>query len=1479
MPKYRKPNEEEIALLSQVAGVTADSYIVDDETGQAMPADTLPGNAFTAGAAGVGRGARDLVAGAVSFPGRIADAVREGPWPGSEDRRPGPPMPEFLKRFVGERVVPENPDWKPLADEDRSIFTKAGEGIREIGQEGILAPDPAASVLPKRAMAEKVGQAIGSILPLVIPQLAAMRAGAAPAAIGALNTGSIAGATMAAGDDVATRALAQQEAEGKEPDRMDAVNRGLEYAPAAFLANKLMGALGPLSETGIPTRLAELITKTGAAKALGFGARETLKGGIGEGVDTAMQQQLAGAPVDVAEIGESALLGGLGQGAVATGAAVTSGAKAKPAEVGPTAEELAAGGQAEQAKAAEVQAEGDKARQLRNAARLDSQRRGTPYQPLNPSPVDEVFADIQKKRIPVDEEILNKLEDTYANNPANVPKLQEVARVLTDELMLSRPDKLVPETERVAKVQEELGKIDAQLDAVQKRVDSITDGIEKRAEKMTKSPPSKAAGAEWLAFARERAETERGELKILADQMRALLDQRKLLTQNAAPTVEGGPQPIGEPMQNQVLTAEQAEAQKASRLLTAPEAQAQNLEALRKQGETQSQAEAAKLAGAEDPVTKALQGYAEGEQGLPFSGEGNETATYGTLVPPSLVESFTKVVKDNGLKLLDPVRMVHAVTQAESDRMVQKGPVGTHVVSKFDPLYIDREKITNRKRGEWKALYEKHKVVLDTPEFQKWRNEAHTKQQRDLTKLPPHMHEAANALDAYLKSFHAEQKAEGIKTIERRNDGRHIYRDPIDVEGYGVFDIDNDVYRAMEEGGDKWAKYRQDWLDHWVQQKGSLDGAEEALNSFRGSFAKTRLTGGEPLFSAIRNQIGTSLPESWRSKNIHDSMLNYIDNWAMDVSWARNVQKDPIMRRAFGITRDPAGNDTTVADANYKPTKEQWDQILTRARKADAGWLKTFKPGDAMDMPILADSEFGRKFRANYTQTPLSQSAGGRIAEAANQVASSIMMMHTSKLRNIMQSGITVLDYAMSPDIVPVMSALIDTIVDPKAAIARTEKAGAMSMDVMRQEAASAVQTGLYKGLRTFREWTGLNAMDKYAKAIAYNVARAAIEHQAKTQGRNAPLLREFGQIDAPANTPMSELIDQAAAVVANHVDPQYDIRSVPATMIPQDRGFVGNMMRLMTWSVARFNHWYNDAYIPAVTGGDKTRLFKSIFVGAIGAVATQELLAWLQSKMPRDLSFNEWLNLDNKKQQDEFAPMLFGYLQAQGNMGVLGDIAYATARKATGKSVNQDYSRPMIPAFLVGSDLYNTVTDFGSYVMQERGGVENTDITDWMMLGVELAKTAQTLRAVVGRGDSWLPERLQEDAKTAEDRRERRVFEETTGRSALTGEKRDPMSIEGQAAALKPNKFSLQKEFNVREGADFEKLGPSLARRALQGWSPKTQASEMNDLYYEDIARRRGSSVAAKYRARNEQKESDRPYKRQVARELGQIAAEARRD
>jgi len=1071
------------------------------------------------------------------------------------------------------------------------------------------------------------------------------------------------------------------------------------------------------------------------------------------------------------------------------------------------------------------------------------------------------------------------LEDTYANNPANVPKLQEVARVLTDELMLTRPDKLVPETERVAKVQEELGKIDDQLDAVQKRVDAITDGIEKRAEKMSKSPPSKVAGAEWLAFARERAETEQGELKILADQMRALLDQRKLLTQNAAPTIEGGPQPIAEQPQNKVLTAEQADAQKAGRLLTASEAQAQNLEALRQQGETQSQAEAAKLAGAEDPVTKALQGYAEGEQGLPFSGEGNDTATYGTLIPPDLIESLHKTVKNKGLKLVDPVRMLHAVTQAESDRMVQKGPVGSYVTAKMDPLFIDREKITNRKLSEWDTIYNKHRAVFDSPEFQKWRNEAHTTQQRDLSKLPARMHEAANALDAYIKSFHAEQRAEGIKVAERRGDGRIIYRDPTDVEGYGMFDIDNDVYRAMEDGGPAWDKYKKDWLDHWVQQKGSLDGAEEALNAFRGSFAQTRLTGGEPLFSAIRNQIGTSLPESWRSKNIHDSMVNYVQNWAMDVSWAKNVQSDPIMRRAFGVTRDPAGNDTTARDANYKPTKEQWDLILSRARKADAGWLKTFKPGDAMDMPIMANSEFGRKFRANYTQTPLSQSRSGRIAEAANQVTSSVMMMHTSKLRNILQSGITVLDYALSPDVVPVMSALLDTVVDPKAAIERTQKAGAMSSDVMRQEAASALQTGLYRGLRTFREWTGLNAMDKYAKAIAYNVARAAVEHQVQTQGRNAPLLREFGQIDAPANTPMAELIDQAAAVITNHVDPQYDIRSVPATMIPQDRGLVGNLARLMTWSVARFNHWYNDAYIPAVTGGDKTKLFKSIFVGAIGAVATQELLAWLQGKMPRDLSFGEWLKLDSKKQQDEFAPMLFGYLQAQGNMGVLGDIAYTGARKWAGKSVNQDYSRPMIPAFLVGSDLYNTVTDFGSYVTKERGGVENTDITDWMMLGVELAKTAQTLRAVVSRGDSWLPERLQDEAKLGEDRRERRVFEETTGRSALTGEKRDPMSLEGQAAAVVPNKFSLQKEFNMRKGADFESLGPSLARRALQGWSPKTDAALMDDMYYDDIAKRRGGSVAAKLRARNEQKESDRPYKRQVARELGQTAAAARAD
>ena len=583
------------------------------------------------------------------------------------------------------------------------------------------------------------------------------------------------------------------------------------------------------------------------------------------------------------------------------------------------------------------------------------------------------------------------------------------------------------------------------------------------------------------------------------------------------------------------------------------------------------------------------------------------------------------------------------------------------------------------------------------------------------------------------------------------------------------------------------------------------------------------------------------------------------------------MESNPLMRRALGITHDSMGKNVATSDEQVRPSKAEWSAIIETGGKYDAPWLETLTPNTPLDMVVLGNSPFGSALYHNYTQRPLQSGALGKLGEVSNQVAASMMMQHLSKTRNIIQSGLTVLDYALDPETAsPTLSALVDSIMAPGQAIRNAEAAGSQGVDILRQEAADSVADGFYKTLRGFRKFTGLQAMDAYAKALAYNVAESAVRHQYSNMGPESPLVKEFGP--AEAQSP-DEVIKQTAAVIANRTDPAYDVRSLPAAMIPQNRAFLGNMLRLMTWSVGRFNNWYQDAWRPAIRGERFDRLAKSLVIGALGAVATQELLAFLQDKMPRDLSLGEWTKLPEDKQYTEVAPMVFGYLQAQGAMGILGDIAYAGARTAAGRSPTQDYTRPMIPGLLVGRDAADTVWDFLTYAADERGW-DNVDGVDLMKFGVEMAKIMQSFRVMMNRGDAWLPERLQKEAEEAKGKREERVYEETTGMSARTGEPLAKSTLRGRAgAALQRNPFSLAKELQYREGDDLQALVPSLVAAAEQGQTFRLPRALNSQGFYNDVVTRRGLSVAEEILEGDRRNENERARKGSLVQELNRIA------
>lgn len=1594
MPTYRKPNEDEVALLV-AHGQKPDRFVIDEDTEEAVDinkADTTMG-AVGETLKGAGRGLRDTAAGAVKYVGEFTDALREGPKPGSIRHRAGDELADALPGFLKDKLglepepdqrmlwdklqVPANPNWHELGPDERSSASTLGERIGKFGEDTLKADPLNEFSGPMRRGGAKVGEVVGQLLPLVLTRGLAQKLALAE--------------QMGAGaQDVVERDVRRQEAEGGDVSRAEAVGKGGEYIPLSLIEQSALAKLGKFAPFNIKDIAARIAAGekglVPALKALGW---EAAQGASGTAIDTATRQALGDEKLDVGEIAAAAATGAAAQAGIGAAHEVTGRftspkevAEAKKAEMANEKSETPATEAAETRPDYELptqEAPLDDKGEIRIKAMMDAQGRGYKHDPLNPSPVDEIFKDLQKKGIQVDENVLRRLERIYNNDVGNTPRLQEAARLITDQLAVARPDKAVPETALVKRQNQEVERIDTQLEAVKSKAQAIKEQMDAEMQEAAKQPPTGNAGDVWLDIQKRHTELRVQELGRLEQQARALLEARRIAVGANDVVPAGGAQPIGAGQeQSSVLTAAQREMQAKSRIMTAEEANAQKPEiplgelpnvapanfegspvepreiipsrdpaiaaqvaeaiarseqrlqqiedriaeinqsvkqpsatgnkalvderqALRQ--EMQAELDRVKLQRKTAPATaqaanrpseierfmagEDLPGMTlEGEQSSPFSGESRtESETYGTLIPPDIFDGAKKYLeekikpyfKDKGVLAADPLTILKQVTQAEHERLASKSWAGAWVSRNMDALFLEQRKIANRKLGELAEIQKKHPDLLKDERFVKWYNERHTTRKTDLEKLPPEIRAGAQELVNWTKSFHNEQRARGIY-VEAFENGKRIYRPAVDIEGYGIFDINPDVYRAMEEGGEKWAAFQKDWMDNWVKHKGNNLGAAEALENWRAPVARTHSTGGEPLFPAVRNETGVPLPESWRSTDLTKGFEDYTHKWAADVGWAEVIQKNPLMRRAFGVTNDPMGRRTVEQDMLYKPTKAEWDAIIDYGARIGAPWLKSLTPKTEFGSPISGNDPFAVSLLASYKRQGMGRSTTmSRAAEAANQIAGSVMMMHKSKVRNILQAGSTIFEHVTGPEFEPALRGLVDSIASPAEAVRKATTAGVLEPDIMRQEVTESVAGGLYKTARAWREFFGLNAMDKYAKALAYNVAESAVRAQVKRLGKESPLVKEFGPADTTKIKTVDQLIKDTAATISNHIDPAFDARSLPEFMIPQNRAFVGNLFRLMTWSVGRYNHWYNDVYRPAVKHGEWGKLGRSVLVAAVGAAGTQELLSFLTNKMPRDLSLAEWSKLEEGK-AEEFAPMLFSYLQAQGAMGILGDIAYAGSRLATGKSVTQDYSRPMVPLLLVGRDVFGTLLDFDSYARKEKGGYRNLDLTDLMNLGVELGKTAQTARDIVDRGDSWLPERTAKEVDAAKLRREQRVYEDTTGKSSVTGQIKDPLGINQQgAAAFSPNPFSLNKEFQYRTGDSFDSLIPALEAAAERGWSPKTQKGILDRGFYENIEMRRGGTVAERLMEQGQDTERERLQKKALSTRLGRTAARVR--
>jgi len=848
-------------------------------------------------------------------------------------------------------------------------------------------------------------------------------------------------------------------------------------------------------------------------------------------------------------------------------------------------------------------------------------------------------------------------------------------------------------------------------------------------------------------------------------------------------------------------------------------------------------------------ITKSLQEYMEGENGGPFDEGKPKVYNSGVDITP-LADWAKKVWKEKGFNPLQLIR-------SSGSKLAAKHPAGAYVVGKFNELTNKRNLYAN----EATAAIQEFKTALEDPDFSSWINDSLTNGRWDLSdpraqKFPE---DAAN-IEPFMKRFHAIQNEKGIGVSQFDAAGNRTVRPALDSPGYFPMAIGRQVYDAMEAGGDTWAKLKKDWVDNWLAYRGNRPNAEqEALNALH-DIAKPLgqiMGAGQPTFSAVRVQQGVPLPPSWRSNNLFESLTRYAQKWATDVAWGEVVQHDPVARRALGIQEDPMGNRTWETDPKTfgETTPQQRALAVREGERTDASWVKDDVDPNTTPIDMIVGDQMIRSLINSYTQS--SHTGTGKFAQKVvnpfNSFAGSLIMQTPAAARDVLSAVTMLNEYVPVKEWSEAIPAFVEAVTHPNDAIAKAREGGAVPQDpqqgLFQHEAAGIVGDAMYKTADALRTVTGKNYADQWAKGIVYNVVHDLV-NSALDKGIEHSLVTEFGPVDK--TLPTQEIARQTAANVVDRVQPRYDFNSLPDFMIPQNKQMMGMLLKLSAFPIARFNKWYEDAVIPAYKGHPQ-RLIKSLLIsGAIGGTITQEVINFLTDKKPQELTWAEWLKLPADVRDKTALQTMFGYIQAQGSTGIAGDTAYAMSKALAGQGVQPPALSGQYPAAIVGVDWLAKSASFANAVKD--GYVDLNDLGD---LGVELGRTAQNFRLV----ENWLGT---DKSKDSEGLREQKIFRNLYGRSPKTLEKAaDPATIRAQ---FFPDPFSFSKRLKSADTKEeLRKLLPEIRKRTVEGTSIPIQDALQSQIFYEEVARRRGRKTAEDVLEEDKRKQNLVDIKKQI--------------
>lgn len=890
------------------------------------------------------------------------------------------------------------------------------------------------------------------------------------------------------------------------------------------------------------------------------------------------------------------------------------------------------------------------------------------------------------------------------------------------------------------------------------------------------------------------------------------------------------------------------------------------------------------------PLREALQGYAEGEQGLPFGDKeiglpGKEEVKRAELAPvvePKPVDPHRPMGAYSGLPtepLIKAAKEVGLLTDsglvgligAVNTKLARRNPEAALLSYKAHELFPLRAKLQNEVAS---PIAERLKMLdiegrqinparekLHDPRLAEWLHRKTDEGNWDISDLPKELQETGEFIRDRILLPHQRQREYGIGVERRDAAGNRRVTEPVDVEGYFPWGIDEKAFKAKRKGGEAWEPYRQAWLDAW-QQHNKTDNpnwqthAENALNEIFATAFDSTASGGQPLFSAVRKAHGVPLPRMFRSDDIVSALLRYADKYSADVAYGEVVQKNPALRRVLGLNEDPMGVETGSTDpVTWKEAPEAWAEAVRAGKEAGAEWARNADPANPPDRRIatLGADEGTKLFMHSYRQVPME--GIGREAKQAiagvTQAASSLLMQSMAGLRDVTSSVVNSYSRAGLKNTI---KGLMDTL--RPGGVDRAVAAGASQYDPTIAQLPTAewengvgwFSKAMINAARAIRTGTGRQAMDQFSRALGYNVG-----YEAVMSGNGGELIRLFGP-ENPGKMDTPQLAEYVGNRLAVLVGNPADVRSLPAVMVPQANTVIGHLASLARWPTSQFNNFYQYTIKPALRG-ELGPLVRTLVGTTVGGTMVTALTQALTNTKPQSLSWAEWLKLPNDEQKlKELFYTWLGYDRAIGSMGIASDALYTLSANEAGVNKRPGGFEPQNAAWIVLSDMSDKVQGFNNSLVNHW-----TSPKDLMELGYELSKSAQLVRGLA----NWTEEK--------QSKRDQATFERLTGKSSETGENLGPQ--ENPAVRAKANPFSLEKEvWKAKTEGDWQKLKPALVEyvkaKGFKGM-PKLSRWQQSNAYYLWLRDIQGSAEARRQYQMDRQKDAEADWRERKMREV----------